>query len=75
MNAIFILFWALLVFGSILWYGILVFYVGFAAGWEIRAMTRSLGRDSASRSSTDNAAEGVSGRASDRDSAGPTDEL
>lgn len=42
MNSAFVLFWTVLIFGSIAWYGFLVFYVGAKAGREIRAMTRRL---------------------------------
>lgn len=38
----FVLFWAALLFGSIAWYGFLVFYIGIKAGREIRDMTRVL---------------------------------
>jgi hypothetical protein len=42
MSSAFVIFWALLIFGSICWYGFLVFYVGIKAGREIREMIRSL---------------------------------
>ena len=32
----FIIFWAVLLFSSIAWYGFLVFYIGLKAGREIR---------------------------------------
>jgi len=38
----FVIFWAVLIFTSIFWYGFLVFYLGIKAGREIRAMTRAL---------------------------------
>lgn len=41
----FLIFWAILIFASIAWYGFLVFYVGIKAGRDIRTMTRELGRD------------------------------
>jgi hypothetical protein len=39
----FVIFWAILIFSSIFWYGFLVFYVGQKAGTEIREMTKRLG--------------------------------
>ena len=44
MNSILIFIWAALIFGSIAWYGFLVFYVGIKAGREIRDLTRRLKR-------------------------------
>ena len=38
----FILFWSVLLFGSIAWYGFLVFYIGIRAGAEIRTLIRDL---------------------------------
>lgn len=38
----FVIFWAVLIFASISWYGFLVFYIGIKAGREIFAMTASL---------------------------------
>lgn len=38
----FIIFWAVLIFASIAWYGFLVFYVGIKAAREIREMTTAL---------------------------------
>ena len=49
MNSPFVIFWALLLFASIAWYGFLVFYVGWKAGREIRVMTRTLGADKPAR--------------------------
>jgi hypothetical protein len=43
MNPLLVAFWAVLIFASILWYGFLVFHVGWKAGREIRDLTRSLG--------------------------------
>ena len=42
MNTFWIIFWALLIFTSIFWYGFLVFYVGAKAGREIREMIKKL---------------------------------
>lgn len=39
----FVIFWAALILGSVLWYGFLVFYVGLKAGREIRTMMKNLG--------------------------------
>lgn len=38
----FIVFWSMLILGSIAWYGGLVFYVGINAGHDIRKMIKSL---------------------------------
>lgn len=43
MNSLLIVFWAILIFASIGWYGFLVFYVGWKAGREIKVMTKTLG--------------------------------
>jgi hypothetical protein len=40
---LFILFWAVMIFASIAWYGFLIFYIGIKGGFEIRRMTKSLG--------------------------------
>lgn len=44
MSSPWILFWAVLIFASIAWYGFLVFYVGIKAGREIKEMTDALSR-------------------------------
>lgn len=44
MSSPLVIFWAILLFGSIAWYGFLVFYVGLKAGKEIRDLTRSLSK-------------------------------
>lgn len=44
MNSPFVIFWAVLIFGSIAWYGYLVFAIGFKAGREIRDLTRTLSK-------------------------------
>ena len=36
----FVVFWTLMIFGSIAWYGFLVFYVGYKGGREIGSMIR-----------------------------------
>jgi hypothetical protein len=41
MNTAFIVFWSVMIFSSIAWYGFLIFYVGYKGGREIRAMTRA----------------------------------
>lgn len=38
----FAIFWAVLIFASIFWYGFLVLYIGIKAGRDILAMTASL---------------------------------
>ena len=43
MSQIFILFWTVMIFTSIAWYGFLIFYVGIKGGREIRVMTQELG--------------------------------
>lgn len=47
MQAAFILFWAALIVGSILWYGFLVFHVGIKAGRDILQLIAALKRDHA----------------------------
>jgi len=42
MSGLFVAFWTVMIFGSIAWYGFLLFYVGFKGGREIRALTRTL---------------------------------
>ena len=44
MNTVLILFWAVLIFASIFWYGFLVFHIGLKAGREIRHLVRTLSR-------------------------------
>ena len=47
----FVIFWTVMIFGSIAWYGFLVFYVGYKGGREIRTMTRTFDkRDEGQRS-------------------------
>ena len=41
MNTVFIVFWSVMIFASIAWYGFLLFYVGIKGGREIKAMTRA----------------------------------
>jgi hypothetical protein len=43
MNSALVIFWAVLIFASILWYGYLVFHIGIKAGREIRELTKRLG--------------------------------
>ncbi|MBM3880233.1 MAG: hypothetical protein FJ387_11025 [Verrucomicrobia bacterium] len=38
-----LLFWTALIFGSLAWYFLLLFYVGVRGGKEIRRLTRRLG--------------------------------
>ncbi|HEY6166491.1 MAG TPA: hypothetical protein VI454_00535 [Verrucomicrobiae bacterium] len=42
MNTPLVIFWAVLIFASIAWYGFLVFYIGWKGAREIGQMTRSL---------------------------------
>ena len=44
MSTVFIVFWSVMIFTSIAWYGFLIFYVGFKGGREIIAMTREFAR-------------------------------
>jgi hypothetical protein len=41
MMTVFVVFWSLMIFGSIAWYGFLLFYIGYKGGREIKAMTRA----------------------------------
>ena len=43
----FIIFWSVLILGSIAWYGGLVFYIGIKAGRDIRTMIKSLSEQNA----------------------------
>ncbi len=42
MNSPLVVFWAVLIFASIFWYGYLVIYIGLKAGREIRELTKTL---------------------------------
>ena len=42
MIDLFLIFWTVMIFASIVWYGFLLFYVGFKGGRELREMTRTL---------------------------------
>ena len=42
MNTPAVIFWTILIFASIFWYGFLVFYVGIKAAREIRTMIAEL---------------------------------
>ena len=56
-TALFILFWTILIFLSIAWYGFLLFYIGVKGAHEIKALTKALaGRDEGEKS------EGAPGR-------------
>jgi hypothetical protein len=44
MSTPFVVFWTIMIFASIAWYGFLVFYVGYKGGREIKAMTRAFDR-------------------------------
>jgi len=43
MIDLFVVFWTMMIFFSIAWYGFLLFYVGFKGGKEIRTLTKTLG--------------------------------
>ena len=40
---LYLIFWTVMIFASIAWYGFLIFYVGFKGGREIGVMTKELG--------------------------------
>ena len=42
MNDVYVWFWTAMIFGSIAWYGFLLFYVGGKGGFEIGQMIRAL---------------------------------
>jgi hypothetical protein len=44
LSSPFVIFWAVMIFSSIAWYGYLVFYIGFKAGREIRTLTKTLSK-------------------------------
>jgi len=44
MTTPFVVFWTIMIFASIAWYGFLVFYVGYKGGREIKAMTKAFGQ-------------------------------
>jgi len=45
MIELFVMFWTLVIFLSITWYGVLLFYIGVKGGKEIRLMTKHMTRD------------------------------
>jgi hypothetical protein len=47
MIDLFVVFWTVMIFASIVWYGFLLFYVGIKGGREIIALTRTLDKRSA----------------------------
>jgi hypothetical protein len=44
MTNLFVIFWMVMVFTSIAWYGFLLFYIGTRGGKELSEMTRTLGK-------------------------------
>jgi hypothetical protein len=42
MSDFFAIFWTVMIFTSVAWYGFLIFYVGIKGGKEIRDLTRTL---------------------------------
>jgi hypothetical protein len=53
MIDLFVVFWSVMIFTSIAWYGFLLFYVGFKGGREIIALTKTLENRSDLRESDD----------------------
>ena len=53
MIDLFLVFWAIMIFSSIFWYGFLVFYVGVKGQKEIRAMTKALTQRNLNQEKTD----------------------
>ena len=45
MSHLFLIFWTIMIFASLFWYGFLVFYIGIKGGREIKAMTRRQDRE------------------------------
>ncbi len=41
---LFIIFWGILIFTSIAWYGFLLFYIGYKGGKDIQEMARELSK-------------------------------
>ena len=41
MMTCFVLFWGVMIFASIAWYGFLIFYVGYKGGREIKTLIRA----------------------------------
>jgi len=44
MIDLFVMFWTVMIFTSVFWYGFLLFYVGVKGGKEIKEMTKTLER-------------------------------
>jgi hypothetical protein len=44
MTTPFVIFWTVMIFASIAWYGFLVFYLGYKGGREIKAMIKRFGQ-------------------------------
>jgi len=49
MNHLFLIFWTVMIFASIVWYGFLLFYIGFKGGREIKAMTKTFSEQNADK--------------------------
>jgi hypothetical protein len=43
MNAFFVVFWSAMIFASIAWYALLLFYIGYKGARELKEMIRRLG--------------------------------
>ena len=41
MSHLFLIFWTVMIFVSLFWYGFLIFYIGFKGGREIKTMTQT----------------------------------
>ncbi len=39
-----VIFWTLVIFTSIAWYGFLIFYIGYKGARELKILTRTLGK-------------------------------
>jgi len=58
MSGLFVVFWTVMIFASIFWYGFLLFYIGAKGGREIKEMTKVLGqRDAPEKAETDRGGE------------------
>jgi hypothetical protein len=49
MSHLFLIFWTVMIFASIAWYGFLLFYIGFKGGREIKEMTKTLSKENSAR--------------------------
>ena len=49
---LFVIFWTLMIFASIAWYGFLLFYIGYKGGREIKTMTETFAKRDETRKET-----------------------